>query len=176
MVRADRHDDRAVDMADRREEAFRAAERATRGLEACDLDARTILENLQFREIRAPDLEVQRALVRLEPELLAELVFVSFLSHVERALVEAARDGPGDRDRLLDLEDPLVVRVLLPEDLATPRREADPLTARRQVGGGEPFPGQLQDPLGCALLAHADELAEFPGGQVHVLFRPAEER
>src|SRR5713226_6996630 len=89
VVRADRHDDRAVYVADRREEAFRAAERAPGGFEARDLDARTILENLQFREVRAPDFEVQRAFVRLEPELLAELVLVSFLPHVERPFVKA---------------------------------------------------------------------------------------
>src|SRR5207245_430424 len=56
------------------------------------------------------------------------------------------------------------------------RREPNPLPARREVAGDEPFADQLEDPLGRALLAHADELAEFPGGQVHVLLRPAEER
>src|SRR6059036_1764079 len=176
MVRADRHDDRAVDMADRREEAFRASERPPGGFEACDLDARTVLENLQFREIRAPNLEVQRALVRLEPELLAELVLVAFLAHVERALTEAARDGPRNRHRLLDLEDPLVVRVLLPEDLPAARGETDPLATCREVPGDESFSDQLEDPLGRALLTYADKLAEFPGGQVHVLLCPAEQR
>src|SRR5207245_7157617 len=71
---------------------------------------------------------------------------------------------------------PLVVRVLLPEDLPATRREPNPLTARREVAGDEPFADQLEDPLGRALLAHADELAEFPRGQVHALLRPAKER
>src|SRR3989454_12676021 len=97
MVRADRHDHRAVDVANGREEAFRAAESATRGVEACDLDARTVLEDLQFCKNRAPDLGIQRALVLLEPELLAVLVLVAFLATLTPALAVAALDDPGNR-------------------------------------------------------------------------------
>src|SRR5437879_9725882 len=55
VMRADRHDDRAVDVPDRREETFRTAERASRGVEARDLDPGALLEDLQLREIRARD-------------------------------------------------------------------------------------------------------------------------
>src|SRR5437667_4661846 len=175
MVRADRHDHRAVHVTDRREEALRAAERPPGGFKARDLDAGALLEDLQFREIRARDLEVPCAFVRLEPELLAELVLVSLLPHVEGALAQAARDGPGDRHRYFDREYPLLVRVLLPDDLPAARRQSDPLAAGREVSGDQTLPDKLEDSLGCALLAHADELAELPRRQVHVLFRPAEE-
>src|SRR3989449_10935803 len=82
VMRADRHDHRAIDVTDRREETFRAAERPSRGVEARDLDPGTLLEDLQLRKIRARDLQVQGAFVRFEPELLAELVFVPLLTHV----------------------------------------------------------------------------------------------
>src|SRR3989441_9062765 len=108
VMRADRHDHRAIDVTDGREETFRAAERPSRGVEAGDLDPRALLEDLQLREIRARDLQVQGAFVRFEPELLAELVFVPFLAHVEGALAKATRDGPRDRHRFFDLENPLV--------------------------------------------------------------------
>src|SRR5439155_88420 len=146
---------------DRREEALRAAERPPGGFEGCDLDAGALLEDLQFREIRARDLEVQCAFVRVEPELLAELVLVSLLPHVEGALAQAARDGPGDRHRFFDLEYPLVVRVLLPDDLPAARRQSDPLAAGREVSGDQTLPDKLEDSLGCALLAQADEHAEL---------------
>src|SRR5207244_12188256 len=83
---------------------------------------------------------------------------------------------PPNRQRLIDLEDARVVRVLLPEDLPGARGETDPLATCREVAGDESFLDQFEDPLGRALLAHADELAEFLGGQVHVLLCPAEER
>src|SRR5207247_10250608 len=66
MVRADRHDHRAVHVTDRREQARRATERPPGGFEACDLDARALLDGLQLRELRARDLEVQGAFVRLD--------------------------------------------------------------------------------------------------------------
>src|SRR2546425_1551946 len=175
MVRSDRHDHGAVDVAHRREETFRTAERPPRGLEGSDLDARSLLEDLQLREIRARDLQVQGAFVRLEPELLPELVFVPFLPHVERALAQPARDGPGDRQRFFDFKNPLVIGVLLPQDFSAPRRESDPLAARRQVARDESLSDQLEDSLGSALLTHADEFSELSRSQVHVLFRPAEE-
>src|SRR3989441_4029182 len=174
-MRADRHDHRAIDVTDGREETLRAAERPSRGVEAGDLDPGALLEDLQLREIRARDLQVQGAFVGLEPELLAELVFVPFLPHVERALAQPARDGPGDRQRFFDFKNPLVIGVLLPQDFSAPRRESDPLAARRQVARDESFSDQLEDSLGRALLTHPDEFAELPRRQVHVLFRPAEE-
>src|SRR5881628_4270123 len=120
-MRADRHDYRAIHVTDRREKTFRTAERASRGVEACDLDPRALLEDLQLREIRARDLQVQGAFVRFEPELLAELVFVPFLTHVERAFMQSARDGSRDCQRLFDLENPLVVGVFLPQHFSTAR-------------------------------------------------------
>src|SRR5881409_4009421 len=173
-MRADRHDHCAIDVPDRRKETFRTAERPSNGVETGDLNPGALLEDLQLRKIRARDLQVQRAFVWFEPELLAELVFVPFLPHVERALVQPARDGPGDRHRFFDLENPLVVRVLLPDDLPAARRQSDPLAAGREVSGDQTLPDKLEDSLGCALLAHADELAELARRQVHVLFRPAE--
>src|SRR3989454_336627 len=175
VMRADRHDHRAIHVTDRREETFRTAERASRSVEARDLDPRALLEDLELREIRARDLQVQRAFVRFEPELLAELVFVPFLPHVEGALAKATRDSPRDRHRFFDLENPLVVGVLLPEHFSAARRESDPLAARREVARDESFSDQLEDSLGRALLTHPDEFAELPRRQVHVLFRPAEE-
>src|SRR3989441_1628777 len=175
VMRADRHDHRAIHVTDGREETLRAAERPSRGVEAGDLDPGALLEDLQLREIRARDFQVQGAFVRLEPELLAELVFVPFLPHVERAFAQPARDGPGDRQRFFDFKNPLVIGVLLPQDFSAPRRESDPLAARRQVARDESFSDQLKDSLGRALLTHADEFAELSRRQVHVLFRPAEE-
>src|SRR5947209_18453746 len=100
-MRADRHDHRAIDVTDGREETLRAAERPSRGVEAGDLDPGALLEDLQLREIRARDLQVQGAFVGLEPELLAELVFVTFLLHVECSFAQPATYGPGDRQCLL---------------------------------------------------------------------------
>src|SRR5881296_436747 len=174
-MRADRHDHCAIDVPDRRKETFRTAERPSNGVETGDLNPGALLENLQLRKIRARDLQVQRAFVWFEPELLAELVFVPFLPHVERALAQPARDGPGDRHRFFDLENPLVVGILLPQDLSAARRESDSLAARRQVARDQSFSDQLEDSLGRALLTHADQLAELSRRQVHVLFRPAEE-
>src|SRR5438128_1781875 len=135
MVRADGHDHRAVHVTNGGEKALRATERPSGGFEPRDLDAGTLLENLQFREVRARDLEVQGALVRFEPELLAELVLVSLLPHVEGALAKSARDGAGDRHRFFDFEYPLIVRVLLPEDFPAARCESDSLAAGREVAG-----------------------------------------
>src|SRR5213593_1690610 len=90
VMRADRHDHRAIHVTDRREETLRTAERPSCGVEASDLDPGTFLEDLQLRKIRARDLQVQGAFVRFEPEFLAELVFVSFLTHVERAFMQSA--------------------------------------------------------------------------------------
>src|SRR6266571_6184522 len=143
VMRADRHDHCAIDVPDRRKETFRTAERPSNGVETGDLNPGALLENLQLRKIRARDLQVQRAFVWFEPELLAELVFVPFLPHVERALAQPARDGPGDRERFFDLEDSLVVGVLLPQDLSAARRESDPLAARREVARDESFSDQL---------------------------------
>src|SRR5947208_13897991 len=97
-------------MAGGREETFRAAEGAARGFEARDLDPRALLKDLQPRQVRAAALQIQRPLVRLEPELLAELALVASLPQVEGALHEAAGDGPRDRHGLLHLLAPLVVR------------------------------------------------------------------
>src|SRR5207245_5544498 len=55
VVRANRHDHRAIDMPDRREKTFRSTERASCGVEAGDLDPGALLEDLQLREIRARD-------------------------------------------------------------------------------------------------------------------------
>src|SRR5437867_3833528 len=174
VVGADRHDDGAVHEADRREETLRAPERASARLESGDLNPRAVLEDLELREVRTRDLQIQRALVRLEPEFLPELVSVAFLSHVERALTEATRDRPRDRHRLFDLENPLVVGVLLADDIAPARRESDPLPAGREVSRDQALPDQFEDPLGGALLAHADQFAELARGQVHELLRPPE--
>src|SRR2546425_10604203 len=135
VVGADRHDHGAVHEADRRQETLRAPERASARFESGDLDPRAVLEDLELREVRTRDLQIQRALVRLEPELLPKLVSVPFLSHVERALPEATRDRPRDRHRLFDFENPLVVGVLLADDIVPARRESDPLPAGRR---GEP--------------------------------------
>src|SRR5437867_8667479 len=114
-MRADRHDYRAIHVTDRREETFRTPERPSRGVEARDLDSRALLEDLQLREIRARDLQVQGAFVRFEPELLAELIFVPLLTHVERTLMQSARDGSRNRQRLFDFKNPLVVGVFFPQ-------------------------------------------------------------
>src|SRR5438093_10459703 len=90
VVRADWHDDRAIDVARCREEAFRAAEGAARGFEARDLDPRALLKALELRQVRPAHLQMPRPLVRLDPELLSELVLVASLAHVEGALPEAA--------------------------------------------------------------------------------------
>src|SRR5438128_7399407 len=171
VVGADRHDHGAVHQANRRQETLRAPERAATRLESGDLDPRAVLEDLELREVRTRDLQIQCALVRLEPELLPELVSVAFLSHVERALTEATRDRPRDRHRLFDLENPLVVGVLLADDIAASRRESNPLPARREVSRDQALADQFEDPLGSALLAHADQLAELARGQVHELLR-----
>src|SRR2546426_11662438 len=171
VMRADRHDHRAIDVTDRREETFRAAERPSRGVEARDLDPGTFLEDLQLRKIRARDLQVQGAFVRFEPELLAKLVFVPFLTHVERAFMQSARDGSRDRQRFFDLENPLVIGVFLPQHFSTARRESDPLAACREVARDQSVSNELEDPLRRALLTHAYELAEFSRREVHVLFR-----
>src|SRR2546428_7589044 len=139
VVGADRHDHGAVHEADRRQETLRAPERASARFESGDLDPRRVLEDLELREVRTRDLQIQRALVRLEPELLPKLVSVPFLSHVERALPEATRDRPRDRHRLFDFENPLVVGVLLADDIVPARRESDPLPAGR-AGARRPTP------------------------------------
>src|SRR5437867_8837948 len=59
--------------------------------------------------------------------------------------------------RFLDLENPLVVGVLLPEHFSAARRESDPLAARRQVARDQSFPDQLEDSLGRALLTRSEE-------------------
>src|SRR5207247_10617546 len=105
----------------------RASARGAPGFVARDLGPRALLKDPQLRQVRPADLQIQRPLVRLEPELLSELVLVASLAHVESALPEAARDGPRDRQGLLHLVDALVVRILLPQDFAALRREADPL-------------------------------------------------
>src|SRR3990172_3546722 len=135
VMRADRHDHRTVHMAGGREEALRAAERAAPGLESRDLNPGRLLEDLELRKVRTVNLQVQRALVWLEPELLAELVPVPFLAHVERAFADAARDGARDRQGLFRLEAPLIVRVFLAQHVRAARREPDPLPPGRQVAG-----------------------------------------
>src|SRR2546428_12373478 len=132
-MRADRHDQCAIDLPDRRKETFRTAERPSNGVETGHLNPGALLENLQLRKLRARDLQVQRAFVWFDPELLAELVLVPFLPHVERALAKATRDGRRDRHRFFDLENPPVVGGLFPEHFSAPRRESDPLAARREV-------------------------------------------
>src|SRR5881296_3001596 len=74
VMRADRHDHRAIHVTDRRQETLRTAERPSRSVEARDFNPGALLEDLQLREVRARDLQIQGAFVRLEPELLAELV------------------------------------------------------------------------------------------------------
>src|SRR2546427_5733187 len=172
VVGADRHDHGAVHKADRRQEALRAPERASARLESGDLDPRAVLEDLELREVRTRDLQIQRALVRLEPELLPKLVSVPFLSHVERALPEATRDRPRDRHRLFDFENPLVVGVLLADDIAPARRESDPLPAGREGSRDPALAGQFEDPLGGALLAPPDPLSQLPPPKGHAPFSP----
>src|SRR3989441_10537921 len=162
VVGADRHDHGAVHQANRRQETLRAPERASARLESGDLDPRAVLEDLELREVRTRDFQVQRALVRLEPELLPKLVSVAFLSHVERALAEATRDGPRDCHRLFDLENPLVVGVLLADDIAASRRESDPLPAGRAGSPDPPPPDQFLDSPARSLPGHAAQLPESP--------------
>src|SRR5256712_10519208 len=162
VVGADRHDHDAVHEADRRQESLRAPERASARFESGDLEPWAVLEDLELREVRTRDLQIQRALVRLEPELLPKLVSVPFLSHVERALPEATRDRPRDRHRLLDLENPLVVCVLLADDIAPARRESDPLPAGPGGCPGPNPPRQLEEPPGGALAAHAPPTSQGP--------------
>src|SRR5256886_9875761 len=135
MVGTDRHDHGAVHMARGRQETLRSAERPAARLEACNLDPRAVLQNLHLRQVRSVHLQVQRALVRLEPKFLAELIPVAFLPHVEGTLAKPARQGSGNRERLPELEGPLVVCVLLAKDLAAAWGETDPLTAGRPGGG-----------------------------------------
>src|SRR2546427_4097029 len=175
VMRADRHDHRAIDVTDRRGDTLRAAERPSRRVEARDLDPGTLLEDLQLRKIRARDLQVQGAFVRFEPELLAELIFVPFLTHVKRAFMQSARDGSRDCKRFFDFKNPLAVGVFFPQHFSAAGGESDPLAARREVARDQSVSDQLEDPLGRALLTHANELAELSGSQVHVFFRPAEE-
>jgi len=94
VVRADRHDHGAVHVSDRREETFCPAERSASRFESSDLDPWGVLKDLQFRKVWARDLQVQRALVRFEPELLPELLLVAFLAHVEGAFAEAPATVP----------------------------------------------------------------------------------
>src|SRR5437899_10395938 len=117
VVGADRHDHGAVHKTDRRQETLRAPERASARFESGDLNPRPVLEDLELREVRTRDLQIQRALVRLAPELLPNLVSVPFLSHVARALPAATRDRPRDRHRLFAFEHPLVVAALLADVL-----------------------------------------------------------
>src|SRR2546426_4766708 len=175
VVGADRHDHGAVHKTDRRQETLRAPERASARFESGDLDPRAVLEDLELREVRTRDLQIQRALVRLEPELLPELVSVPFLSHVERALPEATRDRPRDRHRLFDFENPLVVGVLLADDIAPARRESDPLPAGREGSRGQAPADQFEDPLGGALLAHAAQLSQLPRPKGSQLLCPPQE-
>src|SRR3989475_1150869 len=155
VVCADRHDHGAVHQADRRQETLRAPERASARFESGDLDPRAVLEDLELREVRTRDLQIQRALVRLEPELLPKLVSVPFLSHVERALPEATRDRPRDRHRLFDFENPLVVGVLLADDIVPARRESDPLPAGARGFRAPAPPGPFLGPPGGAPLGPA---------------------
>src|SRR5256886_5364098 len=99
MVGTDRHDHGAVHMARGRQETLRSAERPAARLEACNLDPRAVLQNLHLRQVRSVHLQVQRALVRLEPKFLAELIPVAFLLHVEGTLAKPARQGSGNRER-----------------------------------------------------------------------------
>src|SRR2546428_6715509 len=133
MMCPDRHDHGAVHMTRGRQETLRSAERPAARLEARDLDPWGVLKDLHLRQVRSVHLQVQRALVRLEPQFLAELLPVAFLPHVEGALAKSARQGAGNRERLPELEDPLVVGVLLAQDPAAAWGATDPLTEVLQV-------------------------------------------
>src|SRR5256712_8863282 len=169
VVGADRHDHGAVHQANRRQETLRAPERASARFESGDLDPRAVLEDLELREVRTRDFQVQRALVRLEPELLPELVSVALLSHVERALPEATRDRPRDRHRLFDFENPLVVGVLLADDIAPARRESDPLPAGPPGPRRPTPPGQLRGPPGRAPAGPPHSRPQPPRPKAHQL-------
>src|SRR2546428_11255677 len=140
MMCPDRHDHGAVHMTRGRQETLRSAERPAARLEARDLDPWGVLQNLHLRQVRSVHLQVQRALVRLEPKFLSELIPGAFLPHGEGTLAKPARQGSGNRERLPELEDPLGVCVLLAKDLAAAWGETDPLPARRQVSGAQAIP------------------------------------
>jgi len=77
VVRADRHDHGAVHVSIVARKHFAPRTFGLR-FESSDLDPWGVLKDLQFRKVWARDLQVQRALVRFEPELLPELLLVAF--------------------------------------------------------------------------------------------------
>src|SRR3972149_2221426 len=174
VVRAERQDHRALHAVDRSGEHLRAAERAASVREPLDRDPGLVPEDLELRELAALHAQVQGALEGLVPELAAELLSVPALLHVERALAEAARGGAADRQAPVHLEDPMVVRVLLPQELEALRGHADALLPRRQVALQVPGLEELEDPLRRGLLAHADRAPEVLARKRDV-FLPATE-
>src|SRR5437773_6322446 len=172
----DGQDHRAIHPLQLGAEHLRPAECAPRGLEPVDRRALLPEEDDELRELRPGDLQVQRALVRLEPELLPELVLVSLLAHVERALTETARGAASDRDAIPKFEDPEVVRVLPLERLETLRSDFHPLLPARKVPLDQTVFQEFQDPLRGALLAHRQGLPELPGGERDEVLQPTPER
>src|SRR5436309_12749843 len=133
VVRADREDHGALDPFHLRAEHLRSANGSAGGLEPVNWEPLLPEKDHELRELRARHLETQGSLVGLVPELLAELILVPSLAHVERALPEAARRPARDRHAVPRLEDPDVVRVLPLKRLQPLRRDLHPLLPTSKV-------------------------------------------